>query len=79
MSNPENTAPLKNSVEYTVTGMSCGHCEISVRQEVTQIDGVTGVEVSAATGKLMVDSSAAIDDALVLAAVEEAGYSAVRA
>ena len=65
--------------EYQVTGMTCGHCEASVREEVGEVAGVEEVEVSAQTGKLVVSSSGEIDDAKVLAAVEEAGYSAVRA
>lgn len=64
---------------YQVTGMTCGHCEMSVREEVGEIAGVEGVEVSHETGKLVVTSAQEIDDAAVLAAVEEAGYSAVRA
>ncbi|MCT1987348.1 heavy-metal-associated domain-containing protein [Dermacoccus nishinomiyaensis] len=65
--------------EYQVTGMTCGHCEMSVREEVGEVAGVEEVEVSAQTGKLVVSSSGEIDDAKVLAAVEEAGYTAVRA
>lgn len=65
--------------EYQVTGMTCGHCEMSVREEVSEVPGVTDVEVSAQTGKLVVSGSGEIDDAKVLAAVEEAGYTAVRA
>lgn len=64
---------------YQVTGMTCGHCEMSVREEVGEIAGVEGVEVSHQTGTLVVTSAQEIDDAAVLAAVEEAGYSAVRA
>lgn len=63
--------------EFTVTGMTCGSCERHVREEVAQIAGVTGIEVSAATGKLSVTADTPIDDAAVLAAVEEAGYAAV--
>lgn len=65
--------------QYKVTGMTCGHCEMSVREEVSEIAGVTGVEVSSATGDLTITSETAIDDAAILAAVDEAGYSAVRA
>ncbi|MGX7694431.1 MULTISPECIES: heavy-metal-associated domain-containing protein [Actinomycetes] len=65
--------------EYQVTGMTCGHCEMSVREEVSGVPGVEDVEVSAQTGKLVVSGSGDIDDAKVLAAVEEAGYTAVRA
>lgn len=64
--------------EFQVTGMTCGHCEASVREEVSEIAGVSEIQVSSETGKLVVSSSGDIDDAQVLAAVEEAGYSAVR-
>lgn len=65
--------------EYQVTGMTCGHCEMSVREEVSEIDGVTDIQVSAQTGRLVVTADGELDDAKVIAAVEEAGYQAVRA
>ncbi|WP_454852376.1 heavy-metal-associated domain-containing protein [Promicromonospora soli] len=64
---------------YAVTGMTCGHCEMSVTEEVTRVPGVDGVQISAPTGRLDVTSSAPVDDAGVLAAVTKAGYSAQRA
>ena len=64
--------------EYQVTGMTCGHCEMSIREEVSQIPGVGEIQVSAQTGKLVVSSTGPVDDDAVLAAVDEAGYSAVR-
>lgn len=67
-----------STTEYQVTGMSCGHCEMSVREEVGQVAGVEDIQVSAETGRLVVTSVAPLDDAAVLAAVDEAGYSAVR-
>ena len=66
------------TTEYKVTGMTCGHCENHVREEVEQISGVTGIDVSAQTGKLMITSDAELNDADVVAAVDEAGYEAVR-
>ena len=65
--------------EYKVTGMSCGHCEASVRGEVSKLAGVEDVQVSAAAGTLKIVSSAELTDDVVFAAVDEAGYSAVRA
>ena len=65
--------------EYQVTGMTCGHCEMSVREEVGELFGVTDIQVSAQTGRLVVTSEEPLDDAQVLTAVEEAGYSAVKA
>ena len=64
--------------EYQVTGMTCGHCEMSIREEVSEIPGVQDIQVSAQTGKLNVTAEGEIDDAKVIAAVEDAGYSAVR-
>ncbi len=64
---------------YTVTGMSCGHCEASVREEVSKIAGVEDIQVSAKDGSLRVTATAGLSDADVLAAVDEAGYAAIRA
>lgn len=64
--------------EYQVTGMTCGHCESAVRDEVSQIAGVDSLSVTATTGRLVVTSRSALDDAAVIAAVDEAGYQAVR-
>lgn len=64
--------------EYLVTGMTCGHCEMSIHDEVGEVAGVDAVAVNATTGMLVVTGSEPVDDAAVLAAVEEAGYRAVR-
>ena len=66
------------TTEYQVTGMTCSHCEHAVSSEVSQIAGVGNVEVSAATGRLVITSSEPVAEEQVLAAVEEAGYTAVR-
>jgi copper chaperone len=59
---------------YTVTGMTCQHCVASVTEEVTELPGVTAVEVDLATGALTVTSEQPIPDEAVRGAVEEAGY-----
>lgn len=59
---------------YDVVGMTCDHCVRSVQGEVGQIAGVSDVDVDLATGAVTVTSEAALDDADVRAAVEEAGY-----
>jgi copper chaperone len=63
-----------STTTYTVTGMTCGHCATSVTEEVSQVPGVTAVEVDLASGGLTVTSEAPVDEAAVRAAVEEAGY-----
>jgi copper chaperone len=62
---------------YTVSGMTCGHCVLSVREEVAAIDGVQSVDVDLASGQLSVRSDR-IDEAAVADAVAEAGYELVR-
>lgn len=59
--------------EYTVTGMTCGHCVSSVREEVGEIVGVDTVDVDLASGRLTVTGDDVSDDA-VRRAVTDAGY-----
>ena len=63
-----------NTQTYNVTGMTCGHCAASVTEEISEIPGVTEVDVSVETGAVTVTSQVALDEATVRAAVEEAGY-----
>lgn len=63
---------------YTVSGMTCGHCVASVREEVAEIDGVDRVDVELESGRLSVAGDGFSDDA-VRAAVAEAGYELVAA
>ena len=58
---------------YTVSGMTCGHCVMSVREEVSEVAGVTSVDVDLASGRLTVAGEGFTDEA-VAAAVEGAGY-----
>ncbi|MEI5010630.1 heavy-metal-associated domain-containing protein [Streptomyces sp. PmtA] len=59
---------------YLVQGMTCGHCEGAVTEEISAIAGVTSVKAVAATGQVTVTSAAPLDEADVRAAVDEAGY-----
>ncbi|MEU7208908.1 MULTISPECIES: heavy-metal-associated domain-containing protein [Streptomyces] len=59
--------------KYLVTGMSCGHCAASITEEVSQVPGVTGVEVDVAAGSVAVDGTE-LDDTRLRAAIVEAGY-----
>jgi copper chaperone CopZ len=62
---------------YSVSGMSCGHCESAVSKEITAIPGVTSVSAVASSGLLTVASEQPLDDDTVRAAVDEAGYELV--
>ena len=58
---------------YTVTGMTCGNCVHHVTEEVSEVAGVTAVNVELDGGAMTVESDAAIDFASIEAAVAEAG------
>ena len=60
-----------------VKGMTCGHCVNSVTTELQKISGVQAVNVELSTGKVSIDSDAALDPSAVAAAIEEAGYELV--
>lgn len=59
---------------YTVTGMTCGHCATSVREEISEIGSVTAVEVDVAAGAVTVTATQPVSTEQVRTAVEEAGY-----
>jgi len=58
---------------YTVKGMTCDHCVLSVTEEVTEVEGVADARADLSSGRLTVVGSGFSDDAIA-AAVEEAGY-----
>ncbi|MGV9868622.1 heavy-metal-associated domain-containing protein [Rhodococcus koreensis] len=59
----------------TVTGMTCDHCVSSVTEEISELPGVTAVNVDLATGTVVIESTTDLDPGAVADAVAEAGYS----
>ncbi|MGW2545637.1 heavy-metal-associated domain-containing protein [Kitasatospora sp. NPDC001574] len=68
---------MSSTITYSVTGMSCGHCESSVSKELSTLAGVTDVSADAKAGTVTVSAASPLDDELVRAAVDEAGYELV--
>ncbi len=66
---------MMQTLEYTVSGMSCGHCEAAVKEEVSEVEGVESVDVDLAT-KLVVVRGEGLDDPAIRAAIDDAGYEA---
>lgn len=62
---------------FTVPGMTCGHCEAAVTAEVCAVAGVTDVAVDLDT-KVVTVTGAALDDAAIIAAIDEAGFEVAR-
>lgn len=62
---------------YTVAGMTCSHCVVSISEEVAEVPGVHAVDVDLASGRLIISGDGVREDD-VLAAVAEAGYEVAR-
>ncbi|WP_405528527.1 heavy-metal-associated domain-containing protein [Streptomyces canus] len=59
--------------QYNVTGVSCEHCAASIREEVSEVPGVSEVVVDVA-GKSVTVHGTGLDDERLSAAIVEAGY-----
>ena len=70
MSHPNQTAETH---EYAVQGMTCEHCVLSVREEVSEVAGVAAVDVDLAAGRLTITGTG-VDEQAVHSAVADAGY-----
>lgn len=66
------------STTLTVAGMTCDHCVRAVSSEVMGVPGVSAVDVDLESGAVTVSSDGVIDEGLLKAAVEEAGYEVRR-
>ncbi len=66
--------------KYTITGMTCGRCAAHITEEVSELDGVTGVNVQFEDASMVVESEDRIPFDAIIEAVSEAGeYSVVEA
>jgi copper chaperone len=63
------------TLSFTVPGMHCGHCKAAVTEEVERVSGVTRVDVDLDAEVVRVEGSG-VDQASVVAAIDEAGYDA---
>ena len=73
--NTEETA-MKKTVY--IDGMMCSHCTAHVQKALGALDGVESVEVSLEDKKAVLTLNKNIDDAVITAAVREAGYEPIK-
>ena len=64
-----------SKIEISIEGMTCGHCAMSVTNELATLEGVSNVQVDHSAGTATVEVEGVSEDQLS-AAVEEAGYQA---
>jgi copper chaperone len=67
--------PFRTTV--TVTGMTCGHCEASVKEELGDVAGVREVIVDLPSGAVTIGADRQLERGEIEAAVTEAGYQLV--
>lgn len=60
-----------------VEGMSCAHCVKHVKEALSELDGVTNVEVNLASKSAVLEASVDVDDEKIRFAVDDAGYEVV--
>jgi copper chaperone len=68
---------MNTTITYSVPGMSSGHCRAAITAEVSALPGVESVDVDLDT-KLVAVNGSNLDEAALVAAIDEAGYEAVR-
>ncbi|MDO5499550.1 MAG: heavy-metal-associated domain-containing protein [Propionibacteriaceae bacterium] len=67
------------TTNYTVSGMTCGHCVSAVTEEVGALDGVKAVNVQL-DGAMLIESDERLPLSAITEAVAEAGdYTVVEA
>jgi copper chaperone len=68
---------MTKQLELNISGMTCGHCAMSVTKELSKLEGAANVNVNPQAGTASLEVAESVDQAAVAAAVEEAGYELV--
>ena len=69
----------KNKTTLHLEGMSCGHCAMKVTQALQGVEGVKSADVNLEKKKVEIEfKNAKVDDGILIAAVEKAGYKATK-
>ena len=66
---------MSETVTYTVPAIHCAHCAMSIREEVSEVEGVDEIDVDLET-KVVTIHGRELDDSALRAAIGEAGYEA---
>ncbi|HEU5010353.1 MAG TPA: heavy-metal-associated domain-containing protein [Gaiellaceae bacterium] len=66
---------MSETITYTVPTIHCEHCGMSIREEVSEVEGVDEVAVDL-DAKLVTVTGHGLDDEALRAAIVEAGYEA---
>jgi copper ion binding protein len=62
--------------EFIIEGMSCGHCVMAVRKELSRLENVIVDDVQIGKAKVEFDETK-VQQNLIINAIEEAGYKVI--
>jgi copper chaperone CopZ len=62
--------------EFKIEGMSCGHCVMAVKKELSKLN-LESAEVEIGSAKVNFDETK-VDSSLIESAISEAGYKVVK-
>ena len=60
-----------------VKGMSCQHCVMAVTKALTQLEGITNVQVDLSKGKVRFDNTKEVASSRIEKATADVGYEVV--
>lgn len=61
-----------------IEGMMCNNCARHVKEALTELDGITGVEVNLSEKYALIETSQEVGQEKLKEAIDEAGYELVR-
>ena len=73
MIHPSNEPGNNMKRELTLTGMSCGHCVMAVKEALSGIEGITTDSVEIGKAVISTENYKAVENA-ISAALEEEGF-----
>ena len=66
---------MPDELTYTVPAMHCGSCRAAITEEIQEVPGVDEIDVDLDSKRVTV-RGAGLDDTVIRAAIDEAGYEA---
>ena len=76
--NQGQTAPIQRGIDmeqhFTVTGMTCGHCEMAVKRAILSVDPNAQIQIDRQHNDVQVNSPH--DANALMSAIAQAGYTA---
>jgi copper chaperone len=64
---------MSETITYRVPAVHCGHCAAAIKEEVSSVEGVEGIDVDL-DAKVVTIRGHALSDEALREAIEEAGY-----